>query len=145
MTAMSDEGALDRLIARSQHPADGLDDLYQQVLAAKGTASDPDDLVRVECSAEGVTGLDIDPRAMRWGSQRLSETILGLIAEALADLQTRSAELLRDAVGDVVGDGPLDLSAQDNPADLRMREAREAYESAMDQAMAELSRIERDL
>ncbi|GAA3141847.1 hypothetical protein GCM10020001_075790 [Nonomuraea salmonea] len=142
---MSDEGALDRLIARSQHPADGLDDLYQQVLAAKGTASDPDDLVRVECSAEGVTGLDIDPRAMRWGSQRLSETILGLIAEALADLQTRSAELLRDAVGDVVGDGPLDLSAQDNPADLRMREAREAYESAMDQAMAELSRIERDL
>jgi hypothetical protein len=142
---MSDEGALDRLIARSQHPADGLDDLYQQVLAAKGTASDPDDLVRVECSAEGVTGLDIDPRAMRWGSQRLSETILDLIAEALADLQTRSAELLRDAVGDVVGDGPLDLSAQDNPADLRMREAREAYESAMDQAMAELSRIERDL
>ncbi|MEV4564430.1 hypothetical protein AB0K12_11745 [Nonomuraea sp. NPDC049419] len=141
MTAMSDEGALDRLIARSQHPADGLDDLYQQVLAAKGTASDPDDLVRVECSAEGVTGLDIDPRAMRWGSQRLSETILGLIAEALADLQTRSAELLRD----VVGDGPLDLSAQDNPADLRMREAREAYESAMDQAMAELSRIERGL
>ncbi|MEV4806358.1 hypothetical protein AB0K18_40725 [Nonomuraea sp. NPDC049421] len=138
---MSDEGALDRLIARSQHPADGLDDLYQQVLAAKGTASDPDDLVRVECSAEGVTGLDIDPRAMRWGSQRLSETILGLIAEALADLQTRSAELLRD----VVGDGPLDLSAQDNPADLRMREAREAYESAMDQAMAELSRIERGL
>ncbi|MEV4470726.1 YbaB/EbfC family nucleoid-associated protein [Nonomuraea sp. NPDC049504] len=145
MTARSDEGALDRLIARSQHPADGLDDLYQQVLAAKGTASDPDGLVRVECSAEGVTGLDIDPRAMRWGSQRLSETILGLIAEALADLQTRSAELLRDAVGDVVGDGPLDLSAQDNPADLRMREAREAYESAMDQAMAELSRIERDL
>ncbi|MET8866838.1 hypothetical protein ABZW11_28180 [Nonomuraea sp. NPDC004580] len=142
---MSDEGALDRLIARSQHPADGLDDLYQQVLAAKGTASDPDDLVRVECSAEGVTGLDIDPRAMRWGSQRLSETILSLIAEALADLQTRSAELLRAVVGDVVGDGPLDLSAQDNPADLRMREAREAYESAMDQAMAELSRIERGL
>ncbi|MEV5324650.1 YbaB/EbfC family nucleoid-associated protein [Nonomuraea sp. NPDC052634] len=141
MTAIPDEGALDRLIDRARQPDTGLDDLYQQVLAVKGTASDPDDLVRVECSAEGVTGLHIDPRAMRWGSQRLSETILRLIAEALADLQARSAELLRE----VVGDGPLDLSAQDNPADVRMREAREAYESALDQAMAELARIEREL
>ncbi|GAB2910367.1 YbaB/EbfC family nucleoid-associated protein [Nonomuraea fastidiosa] len=141
MTAIPDEGALDRLIDRARQPDTGLDDLYQQVLAVTGTASDPDDLVRVECSAEGVTGLHIDPRAMRWGSQRLSETILRLIAEALADLQARSAELLRE----VVGDGPLDLSAQDNPADVRMREAREAYESALDQAMAELARIEREL
>lgn len=141
MTAIPDEGALDRLIARAQRSDAELDELYQQVLAVKGTASDPDDLVRVECSAEGVTGLHIDPRAMRWGSQRLSETILRLIAEALANMQARSAELLRE----VVGDGPLDLSAQDNPADARMREAREAYESALDQAMAELARIERDL
>jgi hypothetical protein len=141
VTAIPDEGALDRLIDRARQPDTGLDDLYQQVLAVTGTASDPDDLVRVECSAEGVTGLHIDPRAMRWGSQRLSETILRLIAEALADLQARSAELLRE----VVGDGPLDLSAQDNPADVRMREAREAYESALDQAMAELARIEREL
>lgn len=138
---MFDEGAMDRLIAEAQRPVDGLDELHQQVLAARGAAEDADKLVRVECSAQGVTGLDIDPRAMRWGSQRLSETILRLIAEALADLQAQSAELLRD----VLGDGPLDLSAEDNPADLRMREAREAYEAAMDQAVAELARIERNL
>ncbi|MFF4622147.1 YbaB/EbfC family nucleoid-associated protein [Nonomuraea jabiensis] len=140
MTAF-DESAMDRLINEAQRPAGGLDDLYEQVLAVKGAAQDPDKLVRVECSAQGVTGLDIDPRAMRWGSQRLAETILVLIADALADMQARSAELL----GDVLGEGPLDLAAENNPADLRMRDAREAYEQAMDQAMAELGRIERDL
>jgi DNA-binding protein YbaB len=139
--ATFDEGALDRLIEQAQQPVDGLEELYQQVLAVKGAAQDPDRLVTVECSSQGVTGLEIDPRALRWGSQRLSETILVLIAEALADMQAKSAELL----GDVLGEGPLDLAAENNPADLRMREAREAYEAAMDQAMAELGRIERDL
>ena len=37
------------------------------------------------------------------------------------------------------------FSAEGNPADLRMSAAREAYEEAMDRAMAELGRIERDL
>ncbi|MFC5823950.1 YbaB/EbfC family nucleoid-associated protein [Nonomuraea insulae] len=138
---MFDEGAMDRLIAEAQRPVEGLDELHQQVLTVKGQAEDADKLVRVECSAQGVTGLEIDPRAMRWGSQRLSETILRLIAESLADLQAQSVELMRD----VLGDGPLDLSAEDNPADLRMRTAREAYEGAMDQAVAELARIERGL
>ncbi|TDD11256.1 hypothetical protein E1292_06245 [Nonomuraea deserti] len=136
-----DEEAIDRLVAEAQRPAAELDELYRQVLDVKGVARDPGKLVTVECSVQGVTGLDIDPRAMRWGSQRLSQTILSLIAEALADMQAKSAELLRD----VLGEGPLDLAAGNNPADVRMREAREAYESAMDQATAELARIQRDL
>ncbi|NUO96379.1 MAG: hypothetical protein HOW71_00850 [Nonomuraea sp.] len=135
------EEALDRLIEQATQPAEDLDELYRRVLAVKGSAQDPDRLVTVECSAQGVTGLDIDARAMRWGAQRLSTTILQLIAEALADMQARSAELL----GDALGDGPLDLAAGNNPADLRMREAREAYEAAMDRATAELAGIERDL
>ncbi|MEO3804978.1 YbaB/EbfC family nucleoid-associated protein [Nonomuraea sp. B1E8] len=139
--AAFEEEAIDRLVAEAQRPAAEMDELYQRVLAVKGVARDQAKLVTVECSAQGVTGLDIDPRAMRWGSQRLSETILTLIAEALADMQARSAELL----GDVLGEGPLDLAVDANPADLRMREAQEAYEAAMDQATAELARIQRDL
>ncbi|TDE49730.1 YbaB/EbfC family DNA-binding protein [Nonomuraea mesophila] len=139
--ATFEEEAIDRLVGEAQRPAAEMDELYQQVLAVTGVARDQAKLVTVECSAQGVTGLDIDPRAMRWGSQRLSETILTLIAEALADMQAKSAELLRD----VLGEGPLDLAAEANPADLRMREAREAYEAAMDQATAELARIQRDL
>ena len=135
------EEALDRLIEQARRPTEDLDELYHQILAVKGSAQDPDRLVTVECSAQGVTGLDIDPRALRWGSQRLSKTILQLIAEALGDMQARSAELL----GDALGDGPLDLAAENNPADLRMREAREAYEAAMDRAAMELAKIERDL
>ncbi|NBE97389.1 YbaB/EbfC family nucleoid-associated protein [Nonomuraea sp. KC401] len=141
MMAAFDEEAIDRLVAEAQRPAAELDELHRQVLDVTGVARDPGKLVTVECSAQGVTGLDIDPRAMRWGSQRLSETILTLIAEALADMQAKSAELLRD----VLGEGPLDLAAENNAADVRMREAREAYEAAMDQATAELARIQRDL
>ncbi|MGR6922171.1 hypothetical protein ACU635_48655 [[Actinomadura] parvosata] len=139
---MLDDSAIDKLIAEAQRPdEEGLDELYRQVMAVKGVAEDPDRLVRVECGAQGVTALDIDPRAMRWGSQRLSQTILLLLAESLADMQARSAELLRD----VLGDGPLDLAAENNPADVRLRAAREAYEEAMDRATAELARIERTL
>ncbi|AQZ65382.1 hypothetical protein BKM31_31530 [[Actinomadura] parvosata subsp. kistnae] len=137
-----DDGAIDKLIAEARRPdEEGLDELYRQVMAVKGVAQDPDRLVRVECGAQGVTALDIDPRALRWGSQRLSQTILLLLAESLADMQARSAELLRD----VLGDGPLDLAAENNPADVRLRAAREAYEEAMDRATAELARIERTL
>ncbi|MEV0380477.1 YbaB/EbfC family nucleoid-associated protein [Nonomuraea sp. NPDC050643] len=139
--AAFDEGAMDRLIADAQRSTAGLDDVYQRMLTVEGAAQDPDKLVRVECSAQGVTGLHIDPRAMRWGSQRLSETILALIAAALADLEAKSAELL----GDALGTGPLNLADEDNPADRHMRDARAAYEEAMDRAVAELSRIERDL
>lgn len=80
MAAFGEE-AIDRLIAEAQQPTDRLEELYQQVLVVTGRAQDPDKLVTVECSSQGVTGLEIDPRALRWGSRRLSETMDRAMAE----------------------------------------------------------------
>ncbi|GAA2697019.1 hypothetical protein [Nonomuraea recticatena] len=136
-----DEAAIDKLIALAQQPTEGLDQVYQQMLAVTGAAEDSEKLVRVECTAEGVTGLDIDPRALRWGSRRLAEVIKWLIAEGLDDLQKKSAALLSQALGA----DALDLSAHGDTAELRLRATQEIYEQAMDSALAELASIERRL
>ncbi|MER6942888.1 hypothetical protein ABT294_02580 [Nonomuraea sp. NPDC000554] len=137
MMATFDEAAVDRLIAAAQQPLDGLHEAYLEVLAVHGVAQDPDKLVSVECSAQGVTGLDIDPRALRWGSRRLADTILELIAQSLADLQAKSDAIMADRLGE----GPLDLTSDDNAAVRLMQDTQLAYDQAMDGAMAELARI----
>ncbi|MFD1540617.1 hypothetical protein [Nonomuraea guangzhouensis] len=139
MTRAFDEAAIDRMIAGTQRPLDGFDELYQQVLAVQGFAQDAEKLVTVECSAQGVTGLDINPRALRWGSDKLATTILELIARSLADLQEKSNALMAETWGEA----PLDLTQHDNPADLRLRNAQDTYDRAMENAMAELARIQR--
>lgn len=136
-----DEAAIDRLIAESQRPLDGLDEVYQRVLAVQGVAQDAAKLVTVECSSQGVTALEIDPRALRWGARRLADTILELIAASLSDLHAKSAAILAETLGDT----PLDLTADGNAAASRLRDAQEAYDRAMDDAMAELGRIQRRL
>lgn len=92
----------------------------------------------MECSAQGVTGLDINPRALRWGSDKLAVTILELIATSLADLQEKSNAIMAEKWGEA----PLDLTEQGNPAELRLQNAQDTYDRAMENAMAELARIQ---
>src|SRR5258707_613526 len=129
-----DETAIDRLITESQRPLDGLDEVYQRVLAVQGVAQDAAKLVTVECSSQGVTALEIDPRALRWGAKRLADTILEQIAASLADLHAKSSAIMAETLGDA----PMNLTADGNAAAVRLEEAQEAYDRAMDDAMAEL-------
>jgi hypothetical protein len=136
-----DESAVDRMIAETQRSLGGLDEVYQQVLTVQGFAQDPEKLVTVECSSQGVTGLEINPRALRWGAQRLSDTILELIGASLADLQAKSAAILAERWGEA----PMALTQEGNPAEVRLEDAMEAYDRAMEDAMDQLNRIERRL
>lgn len=136
-----DEAAIDRMIAGTQRPLDGFDELYQQVLAVQGFAQDAEKLVTVECSSQGVTGLDINPRALRWGSDKLAATILELIGTSLADMQAKSNALMAEKWGEA----PLDLTKEGNPAELRLQNAQETYDRAIENAMAELARIQRGI
>ncbi|WP_219470212.1 hypothetical protein [Nonomuraea rhizosphaerae] len=136
-----DEAAVDRMIAESQQSMEGLDEVYQQVLAVQGFAQDPEKLVTVECSSQGVTGLEINPRALRWGAQRLSATILELIGASLADMEAKSAAIMAERWGEA----PMSLTDEGNPAQVRLQEAQDAYDRAMDDAMAQIARIERRL
>ncbi|WP_375487510.1 hypothetical protein [uncultured Jatrophihabitans sp.] len=58
-----------------------------------GHADTADDKVHVDWTAQGLSRLDIDPRAMRLPSEDLAAEIRAAIAAAIADLreQTRSA------------------------------------------------------
>jgi hypothetical protein len=136
-----DETAIDRLISESQRPLDGIDEVYQRVLAVQGVAQDATKLVTVECSSQGVTALEIDPRALRWGARRLADTIREQIAASLSDLHAKSAAIMAETLGDA----PMSLTADGNAAAVRLREAQETYDRAMDDAMAELGRIQRRL
>ncbi|MCC5575707.1 YbaB/EbfC family nucleoid-associated protein [Microtetraspora sp. AC03309] len=56
-------------------------------------AESDDGRIAVDYSnSSGVQGIDIDPRAMRMGSDELAETILGLIHQARHDAETRARE-----------------------------------------------------
>ncbi|MFG1957672.1 hypothetical protein [Nonomuraea sp. NPDC049028] len=134
-----DEAAIDRMIADTQRPLDGFAELYEQVLAVQGFAQDAEKLVTVECSTQGVTALDINPRALRWGSDRLATTILELIGASLADLQEKSNALMAERWGAA----PPDLTEEGNPAELRLQNAQDTYDRVMENAMAELARIHR--
>ncbi|MFC4913381.1 YbaB/EbfC family nucleoid-associated protein [Actinomadura gamaensis] len=67
-----------------------------------GRARSEDGAVAVECAGgQGLTGLVIDPRAMKLGSQELAETVVRLVREATADLRRQTAELMREELGEL--------------------------------------------
>ena len=131
---------VERLIAEAQRLPEGLDEAHRRLLAVTGRAQDGDKLVTVECTSQGITELEIAPRAMRWGSERLAKTIKGLIAESLADLQRQSNAILTEVLG---SGSSADLMSGDNPANARLVEAEALFDQGMEQAMSELDRLRR--
>jgi hypothetical protein len=90
-------------------------------------------------SPDGLSALDVNPRAMRLQSQELSEAILRTVRAARADLD----EQRRAALADVMGTG-FDPTAPVDPAALRGRidEAADAFRrtSADSNALMDLVR-----
>jgi DNA-binding protein YbaB len=59
-----------------------------------GSGQSPDGLIRAEFTdAEGLTGLTVNPRAMRLDSTELAERILATVRAARADLEARKREV----------------------------------------------------
>lgn len=114
--------------------------LRDRIAALVGRAESADGLVRVEYTdADGLSVLDVSPRAMRLQSAELSEAILRTVRAARADLD----EQRRAATAEVMGPG-FDPSAPVDAAALRGRidEAAEAFRrtSADSQALMDLVR-----
>jgi DNA-binding protein YbaB len=114
--------------------------LKDRIATLVGRAESPDGLVRVEFTdADGLSALDVNPRAMRLQSQELSEAILRTVRAARADLD----EQRRAALADVMGTG-FDPTAPVDPAALRGRidEAADAFRrtSADSNALMDLVR-----
>ncbi|MCP2337140.1 YbaB/EbfC family nucleoid-associated protein [Actinomadura rupiterrae] len=67
-----------------------------------GRARSEDGTIVAECTGgRGLTGLAIDPRAMKLGSHELAETVVRLVQEATDDLRRQTAEMMREELGDL--------------------------------------------
>ncbi len=78
-----------------------------------GRAESPDGLVRAEVTdADGLSGLVVNPRAMRLTSEELSEAVLRAARAARANLDEQRREALREVLGrDFDPAAPLDPAA----------------------------------
>jgi DNA-binding protein YbaB len=117
-----------------------LSSLQEKLSDLVGKAESPDGRIRVECTvAQTPAKLDLDPRAMRMGSQELAEAITALIQEATQDLQRQVREEL---AGSFDGKG---LEAGRREAREQMTEALSNFRRVAADATDELEGMRRNL
>jgi DNA-binding protein YbaB len=87
---------LDRVMVEFRANSREFSDVMAQVGEVTGEAASRDGKVRVRVTATGqLTGLHIDPRAMRMGSQELADVILDASRRATEDAARRLMEVTR--------------------------------------------------
>ncbi|MCK2215010.1 YbaB/EbfC family nucleoid-associated protein [Actinomadura sp. ATCC 31491] len=102
---------LDRLMAEFQASSRELSDVMGLVGDVTGQAESPDGKIRVRVSSSGqLTGLHLDPRAMRLGSQELAEAIMRLSRRAAEDAARRLMDVARPYL-----DGPAGEAGTGRP------------------------------
>jgi len=123
-----------------QRQAEQIGSLQNQLSELVGRAESQDGRIRVECTvAQTPAKLDLDPRAMRMGSQELAEAITALIREATQDLQRQVREAMTGSFG---GKG---LDAARREAREQMTEALSNFRRVAGDATDELEGIRRNL
>jgi len=91
--------------------------LQEQLARLTGEASDENDRVRVTVTAaDGLAGLELDPRAMRMPAADLAAEIVSAVRRAAADLAQKRADLTEET--GVRGPGSL-AEAQAHAEELR--------------------------
>jgi DNA-binding protein YbaB len=92
---------LDRIMDQFRANSAELAGVLGQVEEVAGRAESRDGKIKVRVSATGqLTGLHIDPRAMRMGSQELADTIMELSRRATEDAARQLMEVTRPYLGD---------------------------------------------
>ncbi|WP_433056885.1 YbaB/EbfC family nucleoid-associated protein [Dactylosporangium sp. CS-033363] len=109
-------------------------------LAGSGAAADGQIRARVD-SASGLSGLVIDPRALRQGSEALAEHVIAAVAAANADLRAQIEEVMREALGDAMPStdaGELRRSAEEQIAQIEA-----GFRQSLDSIMADVEKLKR--
>lgn len=105
---MSDQGStgfdhLESALAKLEEQRVRATAIADEVRALTTQASNEDDTIVVTVGESGLSGLEIDARAMRLGSEALGEVILATVQAAMADhraeIQRLTSELLADFPG----------------------------------------------
>ncbi|HEX2314102.1 MAG TPA: YbaB/EbfC family nucleoid-associated protein [Thermomonospora sp.] len=130
---------VDKLLGGAKERFARIQEMQERAQDLVGRAEGADGRVRAEFTFNGgLTELYIDPRAMRMSSGELSEVIKTVIAEASADLQRQSNELMAEMYG-------VDAQQLMDPevAVAKAKEAQAAYDKTMADVMGQLERLQR--
>jgi DNA-binding protein YbaB len=130
---------VDKLLGGAKERFARIQEMQERAQELVGSAEGAEGKVRAEFTfTGGLTELVIDPRAMRMSSAELAEVIKTVIAEASADLQRKSTELMSEVYGTDV----RELMDPEN-AIAKAREAQASYDRTMSDVIGQLERMQR--
>ncbi|WP_169950616.1 YbaB/EbfC family nucleoid-associated protein [Microbispora sp. H11081] len=108
-----------------------------------GRASDESGLVEVECTSQGLSELELHPKAMRLSSGELAERIKETVRAASDDLYRQMNQAMAEALGQ---EGDQTRFLNDPEAVLaQVKEAEAAFDRTAEDVLGELDRISRRL
>jgi DNA-binding protein YbaB len=135
---------IDKLIRISKEQSAKVAEMQERAAEIKGRAESKDRRIKVTCTvADGVEDIEIDPRAMRMPAEKFAETLKELIHEATADLHRQLSELMSETYGEA--NNPMNFLRDKEAMQEKIQQAAEAYDRTLDDAMAELERIAKQL
>jgi DNA-binding protein YbaB len=135
---------IDKLIRISKEQSTKVAEMQERAAEIKGHAESKDRRIKVACTvADGVSDIEIDPRAMRMPAEKFAETLKDLIREATADLHRQLSDLMAETYGEAAN--PMAFMRNKEAMQEKIQEAADAYDRTLDDAMAELERIAKQL
>lgn len=146
MSEFGDLGNLDihRLIRISEEHSAKVQEMQERSAELKGVAETKDRRIRVTCTVTGgVTDIHIDPRAMRMPAEKFAETLKELIQEASADVRRQLSSLMDETYGKDAN--PMALMQDQEAVQERLQAAATVFDRTLDDAMADLERIAKQL
>ncbi|GAT67596.1 YbaB/EbfC family DNA-binding protein [Planomonospora sp. ID91781] len=117
---------------------DHVQDVQKAASELVGRAEDESGLVAVEYGSQGLSGLELHPKAMRLSAGELAEMIKATVRAAAEDFNTRFEDLLDGAFG---GDGAMREARDPEALKDRIKEMETAYDRTFNDVMGELDRI----
>lgn len=140
MTAFADvpQAEVETLLRDAEQRAGRIRELSERTAALVGTGQAADGRVTVTwTSADGLSDVSIDPRAMRMASADLADAFAAAVRDALADLRRQVREVMTDVFGSSAG-GPEESRG-------KLHQAQEAFSRRMNDVVGELERARHTL
>ncbi|MGP3958227.1 YbaB/EbfC family nucleoid-associated protein [Nonomuraea sp. 3N208] len=92
---------LEQVLAKTRQTVRGLRDAQAAIRDVTGRAASKDGLVEASANGRGdMTGLRIDPRALRLGEAELGRRVTAVLQEAQQDAARQAQEIASRAMGD---------------------------------------------